>query len=142
MRGTRVIVRAAIVFAVAGVVSLFYDYRLALIAFAAAGMFGVYLWLLRRRYGPGYLDTPPPRPEGVHIGWMRAVGWALPFVGIGLMATGRTSLGVMTMVAAFVFLIGSFALSPAFRQAMKDEKAKSIAQYEESQRQAREPDDH
>jgi hypothetical protein len=25
---------------------------------------------------------------------------------------------------------------------MKDEKAKSIAQYEESQRQAREPDDH
>jgi hypothetical protein len=135
-----VIVGAAIVFAVAGVVSLFFDYRVALLAFAAAAMFAIYLWLLRRRYGPGAFDIVTPRPKGVHIGWMRAVGWALPVVAIGLMALGRTTLGQLTMLVALVFLIGSFALSPAFRQAMRDEKAKAIAQYEESTSEAREPD--
>jgi len=140
MRATRVIIVATIVFAAVGLVSLFFDYRVALLAFAAAAMFGIYLWLLRKRFGPNVFNTPTPRPKGVHIGWMRAVGWILPAVGIVLMVTGNTGWGILAFVVAFVFLIGSFALSPAFRQAMKDEKAKSIAQYEE-QRRAREPDD-
>ena len=138
MRPNRFFAVAAVVFSIAGVVALFFDYRVALLAFAAAAMFGVYLWLLRRRYGPGSLDMTAERPEDVNIGWMRTVGWILPAVGIVLMVTGNQGWGALVFVVALVFLIGSMALSPTFRQAWKDQVAQSKAKYEEEQRQKEE----